>query len=1159
MIEPQKFEAGVEGVYRGENPNPRDPNRAQHAAADPRASIWVSASAGSGKTKVLADRVIRLLLDGAQPEKILCLTFTRAAAAEMAVRLTRLLAKWATCEDAVLYADLDALFAPARPEGRQIEAARRLFAETLATPGGMRIGTIHAFAQEILRRFPLEAGVQPHFTAMEEAEAAALRADARAGLLIEASQKPRSAEGRALRRLNERLGAESFVEALEKMAAQPERLLHAIAEAGGRKELIASLYRRLMLEPDDAPENLLKDFAKEKNFPAAKVREAARIVAEKGTAKYTSGAQAMLAWLASKDTARIAGFESYRKAFLTDKSEIRADLMNKPLAKEYPEADALLRDEAARVLGMAERLDSLRIAEETAALLILADAYLKRLEKEKASRALLDFDDLIRKTTALLERPGIADWVLYKLDGGLDHILLDEAQDTNPHQWRIVKALAGAFFDGIGSRSDAIRTLFVVGDEKQSIYSFQNADPELFRIMRAHFETRIVAAEKKYREVEMNVSFRSAPAILKAVDAVFADDAARAGVSEKQVAHFSFHEDAQGHVEIWPLIPPPVKDKSEENWVVPDAYEIEEKPAAFLAAKIAAQIKSWMADGLPVFDRDLGARRAFRPSDAMILVPTRKRGSFVAHLVRALKQKNVPVMGIDRMVLANEIVVMDCAALLAFMLLPEDDLNLAALLRGPLIGATEEQLMTLAIGRKGSLWQSLNKAAETDPAFRAMCFYLREALDAADLATPYATLSRFLNTPCPADAISGRRALITRLGHEAADPLDELLDAALLFGSRATPSLQAFLHWLTASEVEIKREMSQDAGEVRIMTVHAAKGLEAPIVILPDTTKPPEAQKIDKILWDLPKGGEDKTPAPFFVSKEPQNGFLKALRASALEKQTEEYRRLLYVAMTRAGERLYVAGWGVEEEKLKPGSWYALMQKVLKPLCVGGIEGFGEEKEMPLDQKLRTEEQGREKKAARCGSRLPAWARQAAPDEPLPPRPLTPSRPDEDEPAFLSPNAPSFARGRIIHALLQNLPDMEEARRREAAARYLANPQQGLTAKDQALILDEVLGLLADLRFAPLFGPASRAEVPILGLVEGRAIAGQVDRLCVLEDEVWIVDYKTNRPPPTDARFVPPVYRRQLAAYRAVLERIYPAKRIRSFLLWTHTALLMEA
>jgi ATP-dependent helicase/nuclease subunit A len=1121
-----------------------DPKALQRSASDPAASVWVGASAGSGKTTVLVSRVLRLLLAGVEPQKILCLTFTRAAAAEMANRITRALGFWAVCSDEELRQSFDDIQGEP-PAKSQLATARRLFARMLNCPGGMRIRTIHGFCQEILRRFPIEARLPPHFAVIEDIDAHALLEDTQNEFLLAAAAAPESAFGKALRRLVGELGERGFVDAMRAVINNRDRIEAALAQKNGLEKLIRNMHDLLELAPGEGEEHLRTKASDKPELPHADLLHAARLLLE-GTKTYIERGQNMLAWLELAPAARAAAFTLWCRCFFTGGGDAYKNFADKKLLDKHPEIDTFLRKECARLQSVRERLEAARMAEITAALLTLGGELIRRFEARKAQQALLDYDDLVIRAENLLHRSGIAPWVLYKLDGGLDHILVDEAQDTSRAQWRIVEALADEFFAGAGTKPDINRTLFVVGDEKQSIFSFQNADPEAFAEMHTLFAKRIEDAEKTFRPVDMHMSFRSAPAILRAVDAIFANDRARDGVAPEPIVHYAAKEGLYGRVELWPLLPAIERDKHGEDWVLPLGYEPERDPQAELAARIAGHI------------RHLVAREGKRYGDVMILM--RQRGRFADLMVRALKKAEIPVTGVDRMELVKQLAVMDLLALMQFALLPEDDLNLACVLRGPLLGLSEEQLMQLAIDRKGTLWQSLGEHAE----FAAAHGYLRRWLAEADIATPFAMLAHMLHEPCPGSAVSGRQALWGRLGPDALDPIDELLNAAQQFTRTHTPSLQAFLHWLTATEAEIKRELDQGSGQVRIMTVHAAKGLEAPIVFLPDAASLPRALNVPKLLWN-------KGELPLYLARRPQTGVARRMWDEARQKQMQEYRRLFYVALTRAIERLYICGWesARREADAATDSWYALARAGLQPLH----EPAARDEASPADIVFADHDTGIKTKADKISPAknakkpksalhavttvLPAWAREAAREERAAPKPLAPSRlAAEAEPPAASPDA-RFARGIIIHRLLQSLPELDDGLREEATRRFLANPQHRLDAPARKDIEIEVLRLLRHPDYASLFAAGSRAEVSLAGYVDGQPVSGQIDRLCVRDTDIAIVDYKTNRPPPERIEDAAPAYIKQLAAYRSVLRDIYPGKPIRCYLLWTYAPRLM--
>ncbi|HLI10942.1 MAG TPA: double-strand break repair helicase AddA [Alphaproteobacteria bacterium] len=1130
----------------------------QRSAADPAASIWVAASAGTGKTSVLTDRVLSLLLYGTPPSRLLCLTFTKAAAAEMANRIAYRLGRWATLPDPALAAELAALTGDT-PRGDLLERARRLFAQVVDAPGGLRIETIHAFCQSLLRRFPLEAGVAPHFEVMDERTAAERMEAARDEVLRRARIGVDDALAAALREVTGHVQEGAFGELLGALARQRGRFLRILGQAGGAEAAIAAIYRRLGLDPKDDVAAIRAAACADDALDLAGLRAAAAALARGSDADQARG-NAIADWLAAP-AARVDGLDDYLRAYLTNDGAVRKTLATKAVRDAAAGIDATLAAEADRLIRLCERLRAATTAAASAALLRLGAAVLDAYDGHKERAALLDYDDLILKTRRLLETRG-ADWVLYKLDRGLDHILIDEAQDTNPDQWRIVALLAEEFFAGEGARG-LPRTVFAVGDVKQSIYSFQGADPDAFETMRAHFAARSRAADGLWRSVALEVSFRSTPAVLQAVDAVFGLPSAADGVVRpgEAIRHHPHRVGQAGLVEIWP--PAVQRERSDfAPWTPPIGREAADSPPARLAALIAARIKGWIdsREPLPARGRPVAA------GDIMVLV--RRRTVLVEELVRALKAAAVPVAGIDRMVLTDQLPVMDLIALARFLLLPEDDLTLATVLKSPLIGIDEEQLFTLAYGRAGSLWQALERRADEDPAFAAAHAYLADLLRRVDFVRPYELFTEVLGARGRPDGASGRKRMLARLGPEAEEPLDEFLALALAYERIHVPSLEGFLHWVESGKAEIKRD--PEAGqrdEVRIMTVHGAKGLQAPIVILPDTMQVPTQSP--RLLW-LDDDGEAATAGFLWPPRRAHEGELaKRLRAAANRKRDQEYRRLLYVAMTRAEDRLYVCGWRGEREPAAD-CWYNLVRDGLAPIatpfafdCRGEVaDGWaGAALRLATAQEAVPPPPVPSAAPATGEEPLPAWARALPPAEPVPARPLAPSRPAEDEPAVRSPldgeDGLRFRRGRLVHRLLEALPELAPERREEACRRYLARPAHELAEEERAALAAEVLAVLGAPDFAPLFAPGSRAEVPLTGVIGAHAIAGQVDRLVVSEREVLIVDYKTNRPPPASVVDVAPLYLRQMAAYRALLQKIYPGRPVRCALLWTDGPRLM--
>ncbi len=1122
-----------------------DATRRQRQAAHPESSVWVDASAGTGKTKVLVDRVLSLLLYGARPEKLLCLTYTRAAAAEMANRINAQLGRWAatTAEgDAQLRHDLAELLGT-EPKSEKVDLARKLFARALDAPGGLKIMTIHAFCQSLIARFPLEAGIAPHFDLMDDRTATeALRA-ARETVLARVRTMPEGELAAAVSVVASWAHEDRAHDALTQLARARGRLKRLLDEIG-LDGLVARQRAALGIGADETAAQVVEAACADTAFDRAGMRSCVEALLA-GSKTDVGRGEIVAAWLAAPD-ARAAGFDAYAKAYLTNEGAIRARLATKGIDPTFGD---ILRIEAERVLDVIERCRKIAVAEASAALVRFGAALIDAYEEHKSDAAVLDYDDLVLAARALLAADGGASWVLYKLDGGIDHILIDEAQDTSPAQWAVVAALAEEFFAGEGAH-EATRTLFAVGDAKQSIFSFQGADVAAFADMRAHFRARAESAARRFQPVELDISFRSTDAVLTAVDAVFAQEAARDGLALDGAAirHRPSREGHAGLVEVWPAI---ARDKEDDPppWTPPVEVRGEDAPDIQLARVIAARIRKWIED------REIleSQARPIRAGDVMVLV--QRRTGFVDALVRELKRLAVPVAGIDRMVLTDQAAVEDMVSLGRFLLLPEDDLTLAEVLKGPLYGIDDDELFQLAYERDGTLWAALQRRATDDPKFAFAHDELAALLARADFTPPFELFASVLGPG------GGRARLLARLGRDARDPLDEFLALALHYERAHPPSLQGFLHWLTAGESEIKRDLEHGLrDEVRILTVHGAKGLQAPIVFLPDTMGGRRGS--NDVLWLGSEGGADEAPV-WAPRRDTEDSVCRAARDAVGLSGDRERRRLLYVAMTRAEDRLYVCGHHGVKSPPK-GNWYELITGAM-PGIAARVEidltalspaGWaGEGFRLATAQRAKAEPMGAARTAATAPVRTrPPWAEGAPPAEIIP-RPLQPSRPDGEEPPVQPPlagdNGGAFRRGILIHRLLQALPDIAPEARRAAAEAFLARPAHQLDAKAQAEIVDEVLAVLADPRFAEVFAPDARAEVAVSGQVAGRLISGQVDRLAITPDAVLVVDYKSNRPPPRGAADTPSLYLHQMAAYRSVLEKIFPDRPVRCAILWT--------
>jgi ATP-dependent helicase/nuclease subunit A len=1089
-----------------------DASERQVLAADPTTSTWLSANAGSGKTRVLIDRVARLLLGGAEPQRVLCLTYTKAAASEMQNRLFGRLGGWAMLDAAPLRAALADLGVTGSLDDALLAEARRLFARAIETPGGLRIQTIHSFCAGLLRRFPLEAGVSPGFAEMDDRAARMLRdeivedmADGPAsGLVADVARRMSDADFRAL-------------------TAEMARARAGLGQPLTRDAALALFG----LPPGTDAGTLLADVLPQGT--GALLAEVAGVMATGSVTDAKTARRLAAAATAPRDLALLADLEGFLLYGAKADSPFGAKIGALPTKPTQPKLGPLLdplNDLMARVEGARPRRLALLAAERTLALHAFAAVFLPDYAARKAARGWLDFDDLILRARDLLTDPAVAQWVLFRLDGGIDHILVDEAQDTSPDQWQVIASLAQEFTAGRGAR-EGTRTIFVVGDKKQSIYSFQGADLATFDRMKDDFGARLAQVGTRLQDRALEHSFRSSPAILDLVDRTFAGQ----GLGGP-VRHVAFHPDMPGRVDLWPALPE--ADKPEDAaWDDPVDLIADSDPRAVLAERIAAAVAGMIARGERI--RVDGKVRAVTAGDVLILV--QRRSVMFTQIIRACKAAGLPVAGADRLKLAAELAVKDLVALLSFLATPEDDLSLASVLRSPLFGWTEDALFRLAHGRSGYLWAALRDAGADHPDTLAV---LQDLRDRSDFLRPYELVERALTRH------GGRRRLLARLGDEAEDGIDALLTQALAYEQTEVPSLTGFLGWIAAGDVEVKRQMDAAGGRIRVMTVHGAKGLEAPIVFLPET-QDRAPRDLDQILR-LEDGPAVWRPASGETPPE-----IAGTLADRRDRAAEERRRLLYVAMTRAQSWLIVAAAGRTDT---PECWFNVVQAGMAAAGAGPLP----DGTLRLAHGLWPDPEPAAARPVPAPVLLPDWAARPAPGADRPPGPLSPSGlggakvlPAETEPAL---EQAALRRGRLLHRLLEHLPARPAEQRHAAGSALLAQGEDACDAAEAAALTAQVLAILSDPRMAPLFAQGL-AEVPVTGRIGGRTFLGSIDRLVVTPTLVTALDFKSNRLVPDTPEGVPEGVLRQLGAYAALLEPLYPGRRVEVAILWTEGPRLM--
>lgn len=1134
----------------------------QAVAATPQYDIWVEASAGSGKTKVLTDRVLRLLLpnaDGAwpgcAPHRILCITYTKSAAAQMALRLQKRLGKWAMMPEKDLQKELlDLTGAP--PSSAMITTARELFTRVLDTPNGMSIMTIHSFCQSVLGRFPLEAGVTPGFKILDEQSSAELLRSSVVQFLDDIDSGARPDLEKALNRISLAINLDRLKELILSLVSEPFRLEQFINSIGSPDNIKAHLIKSLGFSSATTPETLRAEFSQ--STPDQSLRTLAGKL--DGTNQTnTKFAAAIYAWLSAQPEQRTSLFDEYKDTFLKKDFEIRS---LRSFGDKEPEAYEFFLKEAERILVYLDQIKSLNQVYDTEALVRLAYETLQTYKRRKREKNGLDFGDLIRMTRRLLEERG-QEWVHYKLDEGIDHILVDEAQDTNEHQWEIISALSREFQSGWGRETERPRSLFVVGDKKQSIYSFQGADPDEFARRRNYFNKRSGDAGRDFRTIILDTSFRTTPPVLNIVDETFRSPelSAKIGMERDAVlAHFSGRTNSAGRVELWDISAPATSDEktTSSGWILPFSkageQKREEKPTEKLAAQLAWHIKNMIDKGeiLPSTGRPLEAR------DIMILVRTRT-GALISNLIRHLKLLGVNVSGEDRIKLMDQIAVQDCLALARFARLTSDNLSLACALKSPFIRLSEDELMELALGRNKdeTLWQRVRASRHKE-----VITWLEKIIRNASTQTPFRFFEEILSCPCPYDSNgSARRSFATLLGPDCIDPLDEFLFYCQSSGQNGVTTLEDLIVHLEKNTVEIKREKEESdhkgPDQVTIMTVHASKGLEAPVVILPDTTSMPRNSNNTDVLW-LPAVRGEETGVPLWAAKKGDAGSLYKEQANQVkERAYNEYLRLLYVALTRAKDHLIITG--EYKKKAQEGRWYDLIKSAL--------EARPETKRVKDHLVYETSENITHKKIASSDKdehdkSVPEWLTTPPKTSSEVLRFVQPSLLGTKGDAALSPIQSKdqfrFERGIITHRLFQFLPELPLDGRKDAATRFLERSATSLPEAIRASIISEVFQVLEDPVFADVFGPGSLSEVAITGNIgSGQILSGQIDRLIIKPDRILIVDFKSNRPSPKSQQEIPQKYREQLKAYKQAISMAYPDTPIETALLWTDRAILM--
>ncbi len=1119
------------------------PTQQQQLAASPEHSVWVTANAGTGKTRILTDRVLRLLLEGVPAHKILCITFTKAAANEMKQRINDTLLKWINLPPEELRLHLCALLNKTTIPDELLQRTEQLFTEIIDHPTALQIQTIHSLCQSILRNFPLEAeDIQPQFSLADTVKEKEMLALAQQRLLATLndtdSLDPQLSQ--SITYLARHHDRSIFLDCFNTIIYNRDKFLQLINHYKGVIPTIAHLYHLLHVQPSDTPQALTEIFFSDERLPLALLGQLVKELDQCTLSKTDQKKFDILSqWTILPLNEKIKHQQDYFSLFLTSTNTIVKTFFTKDVCKKLT-GDPIhqLQKEAERILEHQQQLLNIALVKQTEALIHIGEALLITYKRIQDEQGFIDNNDLIFETKKLLENSDLTPWILFKLDQKIQHLLLDEAQDTSPTQWKIIRALCDDFFTGQGQHSET-RSLFVVGDEKQSIYSFQGADPSIFAAYQEFFHNAATQNDASWHNITLAQSFRSSPAVLSFVDKIYQNPNLKNAVSMQAatINHDIIRKDAHGKVALWPLITPEKAEKEKINHWIPATSNQSKHDKDYLAAQnIAQRIAIWFQEEKILHNH----QRKIEPRDIMILVQDRKE--FIPHLIKALKDRHIPVAGQDRLKLTEHIAIQDMIALGQWLLFPKDDLALATILKSPIIGISEEQLFELAAYRdKKSLWEALALQTQDNDKLYNHFKLLSYLIDLSENKTIFYLYSYLI------DVHNIRYAYTQSLGSEVHDPLHEFLNLLQEYEKSPTASLQHFIEWIKYDPIEIKRDTENSNNEIRIMTVHGSKGLQAPIVILPDTVKDNKGVR-DTIFWEL----ENDIHYMLWVTGAKESKRVIALKEQKKELLANEKLRLLYVALTRAEDELYISGHAdTESKKDTNNQWYGIIEKTIKEIGVEEKDNFsGKTKWIYESNKptINTKTTEKTNAALKQSSTKNPFSHLLTADLPTIPKiQLNTAAPKN---SFTSQQ---IERGIFIHKMLEILPQIPSREHHAFIVQHAINHNFNTTES----LATEITQLLEKKHFSFLFSRQSYPEINLTIKTETGNQRLIIDRLIVHNDEVHILDYKTASHVPHQDN-IPSQYKQQLNKYKQAVAPLYPDHNIRCFILWTHNLTLHE-
>ncbi len=1061
----------------------------QQQASNPKNSAWVFASAGSGKTKILTDRVLRLLLNGVLPHKILCLTFTKVAATEMQNRINKELASWVLLDDDELRNKLSNLSGKS-PSEKNLTEARSLFLKILDSESKIKIQTIHSFCQSIIKIFPFEAKITPNFEILESNNEKILLKEAQKDVI----RKARNNEfyENLIEEISIKINDESFLEIISDLLSKKEEILFLKESFFGIENLIDEIFKNFAIPQNEDEDKIFEQFIEKIN--KKEVLNLATSLENSSSSKNIDISQKIQKFFSNQKT---DNFHNYKLAFFTKEDSPRkiygSEAKDERLLKIIDEQKAL-------IINFNEKLNSLRICNDTAIILRFIDQILESYSNKKKQDSFLDYNDLIVETNKLLMNPDFSNWVKMKMDGSFDHILVDESQDTNHQQWNIIKALSEDFFSGIGAGDDN-RSIFIVGDEKQSIYSFQGAEANISKEIYSYFYE---ASNEKLQKIELNNSFRSGSEVLNLVDKVFSDQKRKDAISK--TSEFKNHNpirNTKGKVEVWPQIVPEKKEKKEQSyeWKF-DFLESneEQKEQEILAEAIAKKIANGVNKKIKLENR----QESLKFGDFMILLRNRTNG-FDKSLAKYFNKYNIAFSSQSRVKFGENLLILDLLSSAKFALLTEDDLNLACLLKSPIFNLTEADLLNICLFKndnKTSIYQSLDKLDKYKN--------VKEKLD--KIITKSKTLDCFEFFYSLLNKENHQKDFLAYFGNENLEIIEKFLSFVRDFSKNNSPSLQKLIEFIDNLNPELSLS-SEDRNKVKITTIHSAKGLQAPIVIMPDCS-----YNFNQLL-----GAKEKISwvdfgnfnLPIWCNKKSQeNSIIKSHKEKRIKEAKDEYLRLLYVALTRAEDELYIAGFGNSKD---PECWYEVVKnsapELSQPLPEADIvinelkeESF---KEIKLEQ-LKT-----------------------APKEFF-------EEDDVEDQINISK-----IKGKLIHKILE-IFGKSGSQNKEwlfKIAKNLIHEKEILDESLKSDLLKSIKNFLDSKVFDEIFSNNIKCEIDIASNNK----LYRIDALIEKDEEVLIIDYKSDEEKPDK---IPNQYQEQLLNYKSALEKIYPKKPVRCAILW---------